>query len=191
MENSEIFIHFNKQIKILRQKLLNISRTTIHFGTWNLNFLPLRFYFHVPLDTFLRTPKDARTAGREVNNFEKTFSCRGAVKLPRKTPFLVTESFVSLQDKTHLQRVLNQWYGSVKQCWKLIYRASTDGFSAESFHRHCDGVSPTYVLVLVIFITRLNITSKHIIFLFNCLNIQSIFTIQLKHINIHRTHYEI
>lgn len=59
---------------------------------------------------------------------------------------------VGLQDKTHLQRVLNQWYGSVKQCWRLVYRASTDGFSAESFHRHCDGISPTYVLVLVMHI---------------------------------------
>lgn len=63
---------------------------------------------------------------------------------------LILYNGMCYQDKTHLQRVLNQWYGSVKQCWRLIYRASTDGFSAEAFHRHCDGTSPTYVLVLVI-----------------------------------------
>ncbi|XP_026822518.1 uncharacterized protein LOC113560689 [Rhopalosiphum maidis] len=67
---------------------------------------------------------------------------------PRVMLKFFSGSHILSQDKTHLQRVLNQWYGSVKQCWRLIYRASTDGFSAESFHKHCDGVSPTYVLVL-------------------------------------------
>jgi len=30
-----------------------------------------------------------------------------------------------------------------------VYRASTHGYSAESFHRHCDGVAPTYVIAMV------------------------------------------
>lgn len=77
--------------------------------------------------------------------------CRNILRLPFHFPRTIP------QDKTHLQRVLNQWYGSVKQCWRLVYRASTDGFSAESFHRHCDGVSPTYVLVLV---SRSNIITR-------------------------------
>lgn len=47
------------------------------------------------------------------------------------------------------QRVLNSWYGHSKQVWRLVYRASTHGYSADSFHRHCDNVAPTYVIVLV------------------------------------------
>ncbi|XP_054286059.1 uncharacterized protein LOC129002348 [Macrosteles quadrilineatus] len=31
--------------------------------------------------------------------------------------------------------------------WRLVYRASSHGYSAEAFHRLCDGVAPTYVIV--------------------------------------------
>lgn len=53
------------------------------------------------------------------------------------------------QDKSHYQRILNAWFGQQKQTWRLIYRASSHGFAASAFHRHCDGISPTYVVVLV------------------------------------------
>jgi len=52
------------------------------------------------------------------------------------------------KDKAAYQRTLNNWYGSPKQVWRLVYRASSHGYAAEAFHRHCDGVSPTYVIVL-------------------------------------------
>jgi len=55
----------------------------------------------------------------------------------------------AFQEKTCYQRVLNTWYGCPKQVWRLVYRASTHGYSAESFHRHCDGVAPTYVIAMV------------------------------------------
>ena len=45
------------------------------------------------------------------------------------------------------QRVLNQWYGNVKANWRMIYSASQHGFSAETFHNHCDGKAPTYVII--------------------------------------------
>lgn len=47
------------------------------------------------------------------------------------------------------QRVLNNWFGTSKQVWRLVYRASTHGYSAEAFHRHCDGISPTYTVIMV------------------------------------------
>ncbi|KAG0423720.1 hypothetical protein HPB47_000506, partial [Ixodes persulcatus] len=50
--------------------------------------------------------------------------------------------------KLRLQQVLNAWYGSPKQVWRLLYRASNHGYSAESFHHMCDGHSPTFVIVL-------------------------------------------
>jgi len=41
-----------------------------------------------------------------------------------------------------------------------VYRASTHGYSAESFHRHCDGVAPTYVIAMVGVLGLLNDTSS-------------------------------
>ncbi|XP_053206850.1 uncharacterized protein LOC128391045 [Panonychus citri] len=49
---------------------------------------------------------------------------------------------------SHFQKVLNSWYGVSKQTWRCIYRAHTHGFSADSFHHHCDNISPTFTLIL-------------------------------------------
>ncbi|GAB1866107.1 BTB/POZ domain-containing protein 9 [Camponotus japonicus] len=67
---------------------------------------------------------------------------------PRVSPFLFPSSQILSRDKVGFQRLLNQWYGVPKQSWRLVYRASTHGYSAASFHRHCDNVCPTYVIVL-------------------------------------------
>lgn len=68
---------------------------------------------------------------------------------PRVSPHLFPGSHILGQEKSHYQRVLNAWYGNAKQTWRLVYRASNHGYSATSFHRHCDGVAPTFVIVLV------------------------------------------
>lgn len=68
---------------------------------------------------------------------------------PRISPHLFPGSLILGQEKSHYQRILNAWYGNPKQTWRLIFRASNHGYSAASFHRHCDGISPTYVVVLV------------------------------------------
>lgn len=67
---------------------------------------------------------------------------------PRVSPFLFPGSQILSRDKMGFQRLLNQWYGSQKQSWRLVYRASSHGYSAASFHRHCDGICPTYVIAL-------------------------------------------
>ncbi|GAB6028325.1 hypothetical protein CHUAL_002498 [Chamberlinius hualienensis] len=67
---------------------------------------------------------------------------------PRMSQKLFQGSEILMQDKAHYQRILNTWYGEPKQVWRLIFRASTHGYSAEAFHRHCDNISPTMVLVL-------------------------------------------
>lgn len=67
---------------------------------------------------------------------------------PRVSLKLFPGSQLITQEKTCYQRVLNSWYGSSKQVWRLVYRASSHGYSAESFHMHCDGVAPTYVIAM-------------------------------------------
>lgn len=68
---------------------------------------------------------------------------------PRISPYLFPNSHIIGHDKSHFQRLLNVWFGNSKQTWRLIYRASTHGYSASAFHRHCDGVAPIYLIVLV------------------------------------------
>lgn len=67
---------------------------------------------------------------------------------PRVSLKLFAGSQILVNEKTSLQRILNSWYGVTKQMWRLIYRASTHGYSAEAFHRHCDGIAPTFTIVL-------------------------------------------
>lgn len=46
------------------------------------------------------------------------------------------------------EHTLNEWFGVPHQTWRLVFRASEHRFSAEAFHRFCDGVAPTYLIVL-------------------------------------------
>lgn len=41
---------------------------------------------------------------------------------PRVSPFFFPGSQILSRDKTGYQRLLNQWYGSPKQSWRLVYR---------------------------------------------------------------------
>ena len=42
---------------------------------------------------------------------------------------------------------LNEFYGKSNQGWKLIYKASRDGFDASAFHSLCDGEGPTITII--------------------------------------------
>ncbi|XP_068143580.1 uncharacterized protein [Drosophila tropicalis] len=57
-------------------------------------------------------------------------------------------SVILRNDKLPLQSILNSWFGSPKQCWRLVYRASTHGYGSSAFHRYCDGVAPCMVIGL-------------------------------------------
>lgn len=65
---------------------------------------------------------------------------------PRLLQNLFPGSSILKNDKLHLQTTLNAWYGVPKQNWRLVFRASANGFSASAFHRYCDGVAPAFVI---------------------------------------------
>ena len=69
---------------------------------------------------------------------------------PRNSPRLFQSSSIINNERILLGRKLNEWYGSSKQSWRCIYKGSIHGFSADSFHNHCDGISPTYVVVKIL-----------------------------------------
>lgn len=58
-------------------------------------------------------------------------------------------------DKLPLQITLNEWFGTPKQNWQLIYKASAHNFSASMFHKLCDGVAPLYIIVMVNMLSKL------------------------------------
>lgn len=68
---------------------------------------------------------------------------------PRLLLNMFPGSVILKNDKLHLQGKLNGWYGMPKQLWRLVFRSSTHGYSAGAFHRHCDGVAPTFTIALV------------------------------------------
>lgn len=68
---------------------------------------------------------------------------------PRLLLNMFPGSCILKNDKLHLQGALNGWYGVPKQTWRLVFRASAHGFSAAAFHRHCDGIAPTFTVVQV------------------------------------------
>lgn len=70
---------------------------------------------------------------------------------PRLSLNLFPGSIILRNERMHLQSSLNGFYGNLKQSWRLVFRASTNGFSAASFHRHCDGIAPLMVVAVVSF----------------------------------------
>ena len=47
---------------------------------------------------------------------------------------------------TQYDKFFQEWLGNEYK-WKLIYRASEHGYSAESFHHYCDDKGPTLVVI--------------------------------------------
>ena len=59
-----------------------------------------------------------------------------------RPPFL-KESIIKIEK---CYEYLREWYGDDE--WKLIYRASEQDYTAESFHEHCDDVrGPTLIVI--------------------------------------------
>ncbi|CAF0731429.1 unnamed protein product [Adineta steineri] len=45
------------------------------------------------------------------------------------------------------QHILNEFFGNKDQQWKILYKASRDGFSSSDFHHHCDQKDATMTVI--------------------------------------------
>ncbi|CAF4312820.1 unnamed protein product, partial [Rotaria sordida] len=52
----------------------------------------------------------------------------------------------TLLQKEH-QKKLNEFYGKTNQRWELIYKATRDGFDANTFHSRCNNKGPTMTII--------------------------------------------
>ncbi|XP_063992869.1 kelch-like protein 17 [Diachasmimorpha longicaudata] len=96
----------------------------------------------VPIELSLERYRYAAVPNKYAEN------CSDKRLQPRVGPLMFPNSQILSRDKMGYQRLLNQWYGVSKQNWRLIYRASNHGYSAAAFHRHCDGIAPTFTIAL-------------------------------------------
>jgi len=71
-----------------------------------------------------------------------------AVELSKTTPTLplLFASVGTLLDAGQKVK-LNEFYGVPNQQWKLLYKASRDGFSASTFHKLCDDKGATMTII--------------------------------------------
>ena len=95
----------------------------------------------VPMEISLERYRFAALPTKYSGSDDRRVQPRTYMKLFNGTKLLTGE-------RTQYQRLLNNWHGSPKATWRLLYRASTHGFSADAFHNHCDGHSPTFVIAM-------------------------------------------
>ena len=89
---------------------------------------------------------DGATFLKELEAEAKFYQIQGIVdELKPKTPKHFEESVI-LTDENH-RSVLKGWLPSQGGKWRLLFRASRDGFAAATFHSKCDNKGPTVTIV--------------------------------------------
>ncbi|XP_070570949.1 BTB/POZ domain-containing protein 9-like [Ptychodera flava] len=95
----------------------------------------------VPMELSLERYRFAAVPARFDKNVDKRLR-------PRVCKKFFPGSQILKDDLFQYQQVLNNWYVSnSKQEWKLLYKASRDGYRSSDFHQCCDGHSPTFVII--------------------------------------------
>lgn len=104
----------------------------------------LERYKFAALNSNIKTGFNNNSSINQVSQYDRRFALQ-----PRMNCVIFPESQILKNDKMKLQIFLHKWIGLQKLPWKLIYRASTHGFSASKFHQFCDGVFPLYIVAIV------------------------------------------
>ena len=107
---------------------------------------------------YLRTGKltlpEDKTLVKELLEEAEFYQIQGMIDelVPNESTFPAsspTEIFLEsdiLINEEH-QKVLKAWLSPLQGKWRLLFRASRDGFAAETFHSKCDNLGPTVTIV--------------------------------------------
>ena len=106
-----------------------------------------RFILNYLRDGKLILPEGA-TFHKELEAEATFYQIQGLMdELKRIKPPMPFEESEILMHKEH-QQLLKGWLpADLKGEWRLIFRASRDGFAAEAFHSKCDNKGPTVTIV--------------------------------------------
>lgn len=85
---------------------------------------------------------DDRITRRQLLTEAKFYQVQGIIDQLEGEIF---PSSVIIKDKIHLSGVMS-WLPHGATC-SLLFRASVDSYTVESFHRYCDNKGPTLVLI--------------------------------------------
>jgi len=68
---------------------------------------------------------------------------------PSETSFHGSSILAALANKgeADYSHILRTWVDSYSQQWSVLFRGSSHGFSAQAFHRICDGAAPSIVII--------------------------------------------
>ena len=90
---------------------------------------------------------DSATFLKELETEAKFYHLRGILDELQSKERKVFEETVILRNEGH-RRVLKSWLPeAMKGEWRLLFRASRDGFAALKFHSKCDNKGPTITVV--------------------------------------------
>ena len=76
-----------------------------------------------------------------IHNNDRDIRLRVLRYLKNPSQFLPNTKIVGNQ----YDNVLREWIGDYQ--WKLFYRASEHGYSANQFHKRCDNKGPTLIII--------------------------------------------
>ena len=88
---------------------------------------------------------DGATFLKELEAEAKFYQLQGILDELHRTAPKEFEESVILTNEEH-RRVLKTWL-PIKSEWRLLFRASRDGFAALAFHSKCDNKGPTVTVV--------------------------------------------
>ena len=88
---------------------------------------------------------DGATFLKELEAEAKFYQLQGILDELQRTAPKEFEESVILTNEGH-RRVLKTWL-PIKSEWRLLFRASRDGFAALAFHSKCDNKGPTVTVV--------------------------------------------
>ena len=88
---------------------------------------------------------DGATFLKELEAEAKFYRLQGILDELHRTAPKEFEESVILTNEEH-RRVLKTWL-PIKREWRLLFRASRDGFAALAFHSKCDNKGPTVTVV--------------------------------------------
>ncbi|CAF1127911.1 unnamed protein product, partial [Brachionus calyciflorus] len=81
---------------------------------------------------------------RELSKEAKFYNIIGLGELPKK---YVNSMDTKILDENQIQDLLDLCQFSTNSKFKLVYRATIDGFSAANFHQKCDNIFPTLTII--------------------------------------------
>ena len=95
-------------------------------------------------DSLLRNVEEEQDLLNDLNlihNNDDNIRLKVLIYLKNPSQFLPNTKIVGNQ----YDNVLREWIGDYQ--WKLFYRASEHEYTPESFHKNCDGKSPTLIII--------------------------------------------